>query len=181
MVVRHALMTCKPLVFCFLVSACAMPEDGPLREPSTPAGGIATISSTDLQRHVEILASDEFEGRLPGTRAEELTTDYLASQFSSLDLKPVGDRGTYLQSVPLAAITADPNTVLTIDSGDQRLNLNYGTDYIVWTKQFVDRAEVIDSELVFVGYGVTADEFEWDDYKGVDVRGKTLLMLVIRP
>ena len=134
----------------------------------------------ELHRHIEILASDEFGGRAPATRGEELTTAYLQEQFMNLGLQP-GNGDSYLQEVPVTEITAAGNAVLSLRGSDYSADLTYASDMVVATYQEVEQTGLTDSDLVFVGYGIVAPEREWDDYAGVDVRGKTVVILVNDP
>lgn len=140
-----------------------------------------TIDANLLLSHIKVLASDEFEGRAPGSKGEELTVAYLTEQFKKVGLQPGNPDGTYVQKVPLVGITPDANITMTFKKGSRQRSLKYPDDFVVWTKRVVDQAGLSDSELVFVGYGVVAPEFNWDDYKGLDVKGKTLVMLVNDP
>jgi Zn-dependent M28 family amino/carboxypeptidase len=140
------------------------------------------IDENRLLANIKILASDEFEGRAPASKGEELTMAFLEAQFKQLGLRPGNPDGTYFQKVPMVGITADPSAQLAFTpsaSGD-KVTLRYGDDFMAWTKR--EQAEVsIDSDLVFVGYGVVAPEFNWDDYKGLDVKGKVVVMLINDP
>ena len=139
------------------------------------------IDAARLLDHIRTLSSDEFEGRAPGGRGEPLTVDYLIDQFRTLGLQPGNTDGTYVQRVPLVGITADADLSLTFRNGSQQRELISPDDFVAWTKRVTERAGLDASELVFVGYGVQAPEFDWDDYKGLDVTGKTLVMLVNDP
>jgi Zn-dependent M28 family amino/carboxypeptidase len=151
--------------------------------------GLVLAAGTDLPpidgqailEHIEVLASDAFEGRAPGTAGEEKTVAYLIEQAKKIGLEPGNPDGSYVQKVPLVGITATPLTPLSFTKGGQKLELAWRDDVVTWTKHVADAAEIADSEVVFVGYGVSAPEFQWDDYKGVDTKGKTLLMLVNDP
>jgi len=149
---------------------------GTPREPQIPA-----IDGSAILDHINVLASDEYEGRAPGTKGEELTVAYLTEQFQKLGLQPGNTDGTYVQQVPLVGITTDPDTSLDFRKGRQRLSLKFKDDVVAWTKRVTDEVSVDNSDVVFVGYGVVAPEYEWDDYKGMDVAGKTLIMLVNDP
>ncbi|MBI4545663.1 MAG: M28 family peptidase, partial [Gemmatimonadetes bacterium] len=130
-------------------------------------------------RHTRMLASDEFEGRAPGTRGEELAVEYLVQQFRSLGLQPGNPDGSYTQAVPLVGITTRSTAELEV--GGQRMALSFPADYVAVSRRMVPEVDVVDSDVVFVGYGVVAPEYGWDDFKGVDVRGKTIIMLVNDP
>ena len=138
------------------------------------------VSATRLASHIEVLASDEFEGRAPASPGEEKTIHYLQQEFRRLGLKP-GNGESYLQQVPLVEITADSTPALKVEGGSQLQEFAYLDEIMVWTKRVVEAAELDRSELVFVGYGVVAPEYGWDDYSDVDVKGKTVVMLVNDP
>jgi Zn-dependent M28 family amino/carboxypeptidase len=135
-----------------------------------------TISAEALRAHVGFLASDLLEGRGPGTRGDALAQRYIATQFQLLGLKPAGPEGSYLQPFELVGMTGHPET-LTFSSGSGSTQLQYHEDFIANSGRQVAEVVLEDSELVFVGYGIQAPEFEWDDFKGMDLRGKTLLIL----
>ena len=131
--------------------------------------------------HTKTLSSDEFEGRAPGTKGEELTVTYLVDQFKKVGLKPGNTDGTYIQKVPLVGITPTP-APLVVQEGRAAADARSGkTTWWRGPSTWRRSASLDNSELVFVGYGVVAPEFNWDDYKGVDVKGKTLVMLVNDP
>src|SRR5207244_2575103 len=153
-----------------------------------PIGQLPSLDTDALLEHTKVLSSDEFEGRAPGTKGEELSVSYIADQFKKFGLRPGNPDGTYFQKVPLVGITPDPTTELVFTntspravSGTAVRRLKFKDDVVAWTKHVADSASVDRSDVVFVGYGVVAPEFNWDDYKGVDVKGKTLLMLVNDP
>lgn len=143
--------------------------------------GFPEIDGNAVLEHTKVLSSDEFEGRAPGTRGEDLTVDYIVEQFRKVGLKPGNTDGTYIQKVPLVGITADPSFTMVFKKGSAVLKPKFKDDFVAWTKRVVDTVEVADSEVVFVGYGVQAPEYQWDDYKGTDLKGKTLIMLVGDP
>jgi Zn-dependent M28 family amino/carboxypeptidase len=152
----------------------------------TPLKALPAIDPAAVLSHVKTLASDAFEGRAPGTPGEEKTVAYLVEAFRRLGLKPGNPDGTYVQKVPLVGITPAP-APLTItgggagQAGAAPMTLAWRDDVVAWTRRVTDEVKVDASELVFVGYGVQAPEYTWDDYKGVDVAGKTLVMLVNDP
>jgi len=154
-----------------------------LNLPSDDAidGALATFSEEELVQHVLVLSSDEFGGRGPSSTGEDLTMQYLVEHFGALGLKPGGDDGTWMQEVPLVSITADPGMSMTIAGNGATNTFEYGPDFIAWTTRVVDQIALESSELVFVGYGAVAPEYDWDDYAGVDVDGKTVVMLVNDP
>jgi len=134
------------------------------------------ISAAEYERHIVALSSDEFEGRKPGTAGERKTVDYIVSEFTKLGLAP-GNGDSYLQQVPLVEITAGSGATLSF--GDSKLE--YGTDMVIWTKRLVPEAQIANSPIVFVGHGVVAPEYGWNDYAGVDMRGKTAVILINDP
>ncbi|MBI4661467.1 MAG: M20/M25/M40 family metallo-hydrolase [Verrucomicrobia bacterium] len=146
---------------------------------SNTKSALDSIRSEDLLKHINILASDEFEGRAPGTRGEELTVNYLIDQCRRLGLKPGHPDGTYIQNVPMVGFT--PLPAFSYRAGGQTTEVSFPADCVVWSPWFVPEVNVPDSEMIFVGYGVVAPEYGWDDFKGVDVRGKTIVMLVNDP
>jgi Zn-dependent M28 family amino/carboxypeptidase len=137
------------------------------------------ITTNGILEHTKILSADEYEGRGPGTKGEELTVKYLTEQFQNLGLKPGNPDGTYVQKVPLVGFTAQPTASFT--AGAKTINLTFPQDYVAVSRRFVPESKVENSDIVFVGYGVVAPEYGWDDYKGVDVRGKTIVMLINDP
>jgi len=146
-----------------------------------PAAGVPAFTADAVMAHVKVLASDEFEGRAPGTKGEDLTVAYISDQFRKAGLKPGHADGTYIQKVPMVGITADPATSLVFTKGDRRETLAFKDDVVAWTKRVEERVSIDATDVVFVGYGVQAPEFQWDDYKGVDLAGKTVIMLVNDP
>jgi Zn-dependent M28 family amino/carboxypeptidase len=144
------------------------------------ATALPKIDGAALLEQITTLASDEFEGRAPGTQGEVMTIEYLQQQFRKLGLEPGNPDGTYLQAVPLVGISSHP-TLNYVGKDGKPTQLRFGDDYIAWTARADKQLEVADSELVFVGYGVQAPEFKWDDYKGAELKGKTLVMLINDP
>src|SRR6266576_6389831 len=137
------------------------------------------ITADGLLAHIKMLASDEFEGRAPDSKGEELSIQYIADQFKTIGLIPGNPDGTYFQEVPLAGIMSAPTASFVV--GGQTLTLNYPDDYVASSARLQDQIKVGNSDIVFVGYGIVAPEYGWNDYKDVDVRGKTLLMLINDP
>ncbi|MEX0645121.1 MAG: M28 family metallopeptidase, partial [Parvularculaceae bacterium] len=156
-------------------------EEGASPAKEAPAGAtIPDISADDLRRHIAILASDEFEGRAPTTPGGEKTRNYVAAEFERLGLEPIG--GTYFQDVPMVEATLDPSaSYLKFASPAGERTLAYKTDYVMGTKRVEESVGFDGSDIVFVGYGVVAPEHQWNDFDGVDVKGKTILILVNDP
>jgi Zn-dependent M28 family amino/carboxypeptidase len=137
------------------------------------------ISAASILARTKILASDEFEGRGPGTPGEEKTVAYLAAEFKKLGLQPGNPNGTYFQDTKLVGITSKPT--LSFNVGGKPLPVENINDYVAFSTRVAPHVAGQDSEVVFVGYGIVAPEYGWDDYKGVDVRGKTVVMLINDP
>ncbi|WP_083901505.1 M28 family metallopeptidase [Azospirillum sp. B4] len=148
-------------------TALAAPKDGP------------PVTADALSAHVKILASDDFQGRKPGTAGEDKAVAYIEGQFKRIGLKPVA--GRYTQDVPMTEITSKADGPLTVTANGKTLSYEYFSQMMLWTRQRTTHAEIKDNDVVFVGYGITAPEFGWDDYAGVDVKGKTVLILVNDP
>jgi Zn-dependent M28 family amino/carboxypeptidase len=145
-------------------------------EPAFPA-----IDGQAVLAHTKVLASDAFEGRAPGTKGEELTVAYLVEQLRKIGLQPGNPDGTWVQMLSLVGTSVQGSPSLTFRRGTSERTLAWRDDYVAWTKRVVERVSLDASDLVFVGYGVQAPEFRWDDYKGVDLRGKTMVVLVGDP
>ncbi len=166
------------LALALAVSACS-----PVPDPSPPEVALKSFSGPDLLAHIRTLSSDEYQGRLPGTVGEQKTVKYVEDQFRSLSLEPGNPDGTYVQKVSLIGITPDPSMALTLAPADKpkkAVTLKFRDDFVAWTKRQVEDVSV-DADVVYVGYGITAPEYQWDDYKGADLKGKLLVVLVNDP
>jgi Zn-dependent M28 family amino/carboxypeptidase len=139
-----------------------------------------TITAEELAADVQVLSSDAFEGRAPASAGEDSTIKYMRARFEAVGALP-GNGDSYFQEVPLVSITTDPNTSLRIDGGGNQMQFRYADDFVAWTKRVADTERILNSELVFVGYGIVAPENDWNDYEGLDVTGKTVVMLVNDP
>ncbi len=149
---------------------------------AAPTAEIAPgISAETLLAATETLASDEFEGRAPGSEGETKTVAFLTEEFSALGLTPGNPDGTWVQQVPLVGITPLPGDKLVVTAGGESRTLEPAADYVATTKHVVDEVSVSDAEFVFVGYGARAPEYEWDDFGETDLSGKILLFLVNDP
>jgi Zn-dependent M28 family amino/carboxypeptidase len=138
------------------------------------------ISVTTLKTVTRTLSSDAYEGRAPATPAETKTITYIADRFRAAGLKP-GNKGSWYQKVPLVEMNADPKMALSISGGKEPLSLAYKSDMVAFSYRVVPQTDVKDSEVVFVGYGINAPERGWNDYAGVDVKGKTVIILINDP
>ncbi|MGZ8335452.1 MAG: M28 family metallopeptidase [Allosphingosinicella sp.] len=145
-----------------------------------PGSASSEISLPTLQRVTQQLSSDAFEGRAPGTAGEEQTVELLAREFERAGLQP-GNNGSWYQDVPLVEISAQGSPRLAVTGGAQPLAFNYRTDMVAASYRVQPRVEVANSDIVFVGYGINAPERGWNDYEGLDVRGKTVIILVNDP
>lgn len=167
-----ALSACKP-------DAATTPP----ASADTPAPAFAfkdAIDAADFGEHVRVLASDEFEGRGPGTPGEDKTVAYLQAQFERMGLKP-GNGDSYFQTVPMLETTADATTTMTLDVAGKAHTLKFGDDMVIGTRTGQPEVKIENSDMVFVGYGVDAPERQWNDYAGLDVKGKTVVMFVNDP
>jgi Zn-dependent M28 family amino/carboxypeptidase len=148
--------------------------------PALAADSVPDISADRVKAAVAYLASDRLEGRGPGTRGEFLATEYLANEFKKAGLKPLGERGTYFQPVPLLRIVTSPTSTLRAKKGDTTLDIPCEAGFS-GTSQTQTELEEFDAEAVFVGHGITAPEFGWDDYRDVDVKGKVVVLFTNEP
>ena len=161
--------------------AASTPATAPGAPPPIGGHGFGPeISAEDFAAHVSVLASDAFLGRAPGSDGERLTVEYLEGEFRRLGLEP-GIDGSYLQQVAMVETTADPSTTLSLSVGGETRTLPFGADMVIGTRTGQAEVSLADSPLVFVGYGVNAPEAGWNDYAGLDVRGKTVVILVNDP
>ncbi len=165
--------------FSFVVLALVV-LSGCSRAPSAPDAALQSIKADALMKHIRTLSSDEFEGRGPGSQGEQRSIQYLQDQFRGIGLAPGNPDGSYLQEVPLVGITPDPNMKLAITGHGRTLEPKFQKDFVAWTKRVQDSSS-IDADMIFVGYGVQAPEFQWDDFKGVDVKGKVIVVLINDP
>lgn len=138
------------------------------------------ITESELAGHIKTLASDEFGGREPGTPGGEKAVEYIKEHFKKIGLEPANGDSWY-QDVPLVTITAEPQTSVTFKGLEESVTLHNGGKAVVWTMRVQDSVSLKNSEMVFVGYGITAPEYDWNDYEGLDVKGKTVVILVNDP
>jgi Zn-dependent M28 family amino/carboxypeptidase len=169
------------LAFTIILAACGGSADdaGDTSSAADIAPAIESITAADLMQHIQRLASDEFEGRAPASPGEDSTVAYLTSEFQRIGLQPGNPDGTFIQNVPLVGFTAVVDASLMVNG--QPLSFEGPRDFIADTRRATELVTVESSQFVFVGYGVVAPEYDWDDYKDVDVTGKTILMLVNDP
>jgi len=163
----------RTLNFCFLIAASIFLTEGCKQNRITNP-----VTATEIKSHIAVLANDSLTGRMPFTEGETKAIRYISAEFKKLGLEP-GNNGSYFQDVPMVQITGVPSNI-TI-KGKSTLTLVPTKDFSASTRQELDKVELKDSPLVFAGYGVVAPEYNWDDYKGLDVKGKTVIVLVNDP
>ncbi len=174
---KHTARLAVLLTSTALLTACTGGSD-----PVPSSNPDATSSASDLSRRIERLASDEFEGRAPSTPGGQAASQYIADEMEKAGLAPMGENGTYFQSVELSAATVLPTSLMAIRKGDTVLvDADQKTNGVFWTKRTDSELTVDNTDIVFVGYGVNAPEYNWNDYEGIDVKGKTVVMLVNDP
>src|SRR3954468_17593119 len=167
-----------------LVTGCNRNQPSTAQQAASSPLPVASMPKIDQQKileHIKVLSSDEYEGRAPGTKGEELSVKYIQDQFKQLGLKPGNPDGTYLQKVPLVGITGKETRPLTVTKGGQKQTFKWSDEVVAWSRHVADTASIDQSDIVFAGYGVEAPEFNWNDFKDVDVKGKTIMVLVNDP
>ena len=174
-----ALPRTLPSIGALLLAAVLLPGAKASRADSAiPA--TQSIQASALLKHIEILSSDDFEGRSVGSHGEDMTVDYLVGELKRLGLRPGNPDGSYIQKVPLTSHRSQPAAVVSL-TGKPAIELRFPDDLVAWSYERTAKLNIKSSELVFVGYGVEAPEYDWDDFKGVDLKGKTLVMLINDP
>src|SRR5437870_6398441 len=169
-----------------LITLQAASKQSRTADPSIQIPGVAInamqkIDPERIRAHVRYLSHDLLEGRGTGQRGGDIAAEYMATQFAEYGLKPAGDGGTFMQKVPLVGITTLPETTFSLQpKSGGAMRLKFLDQYVGYDQTQQAESEV-DADIVYVGYGIEAPEYSWDDYKGVDVRGKVLLMLVNEP
>jgi Zn-dependent M28 family amino/carboxypeptidase len=177
----------KSLVFLSLILLiCGVLAQNSSRPVSVhfPPAAIAAFQKIDAERiraHVRFLSHDLLEGRGTGQRGGDIAAEYIATQFALDGLKPAGDNGTYMQKVPMVGITLAPETTFSfVPAKGSPRDLKFLSEYTAYDE--TQQAEsTVNADIVYVGYGIQAPEYQWDDYKGIDVKGKVLLMLLNEP
>jgi Zn-dependent M28 family amino/carboxypeptidase len=168
-------MSMLPALVAFGFLSCAEKSEEELLKPA-----LESIVAADLAQDTQILSSDEFEGRAPASAGEQKTINFLRDEFQKIGLKP-GNGQSYFQEIPMVVITADPASRLEIKGAHQKMSFTYKEEFVAETLRLVEESTLADSEMVFAGYGIVAPEYNWNDYEGLDVRGKTVLVLVNDP
>lgn len=157
------------------LSACAPQNDSPNQDVKP------SLTAADIGRRIERLASDEFEGRAPGTIGGQKASQYVADEMKAAGIAPMGKDGTYFQPITLTETTVQPDSFMEIGKDGDWERYDFRKNCVYWTKKFKDDVKINDSDLVFVGYGIVAPEYGWNDYEGLDVKGKTVVMFVNDP
>lgn len=160
-----------------LLATLALPAAVQAKPAPVPAVQPVALNQPALAEMVKVLSSDEFEGRAPGTAGEAKTIAYLIERFKAAGLQP-GNKGSWTQDVPIVEITASNVAGLAITGGPQTMLFAPGKDFVAGSYRAVDRTAIADAELVFVGYGINAPEIGWNDYAGIDMKGKVAVILV---
>jgi hypothetical protein len=171
--------TLPPALLALAVFA-ACGDTATIDAPDPVDAAVAAMDIEAYSRAIQTLSSDEFEGRAPSTPGEEATVSYLVDQFRAVGLEP-GNGDSFFQNVPLVALTEQGEPRLTVRAPEGRLSYAWPDEFVAWTRRVVASDSIADSELVFVGYGIVAPEYGWNDYEGVDAAGKTVVMLVNDP
>src|SRR3954453_7157673 len=138
------------------------------------------ISAERIREHTKFLSSDRLEGRGVGQPGGDLATEYLAGQLALAGAKPAGDNGTYYQRVPLVGVETAPGATLSAAAGGKQVDFTWGDEFVGVSP--LERPDVrLEGDAVFIGHGITAPEFKWDDFKGVDVRNKVVVLFTNEP
>ena len=158
-------MRLLPVIICFLIFSCSVEKE------------LSTIENLHIL--IESLSSDNMQGRNPGTEGGQLAKNYISEQFSLTNLKTFDN--SYFHEVPAVSSTVKDSSFFTISFRDRDRKLNYGSEVVFWSKRNIKNQKIDSSDLVFVGYGIVAPEYNWNDYEGIDVSGKTVVMLINDP
>jgi Zn-dependent M28 family amino/carboxypeptidase len=146
-----------------------------------PNDGLETFTVTGIENHLKVLSSDEFMGRKPFTEGETKTINYLQEEVKKLGLEP-GNGNSYLQEVPMVEITTETSSSMTVKSAKSSFTLEGLKDYVIWTQETqAEEIKLENEELIFAGFGVVAPEYNWNDYAGIDAKGKIVLVIVNDP
>lgn len=163
------------IAFIALVASCNNANDSAGNDE-----GLSVFNADSLAAHIAVLASDDFQGRKPFTEGETKTIDYLTKQFAAVGLEP-GNGNSYVQDVPMVRIATQAAPTMQVKSAKENFTLKGFDDYVIWTDKTDSAISLNNTELVFAGYGVVAPEYNWNDYAGLDVKGKVVLVLVNDP
>ncbi len=164
-----------------LLTLCGCKKVDNVDPSALPEVTVPKTTDATMKEITKTLSSDAFEGRAPGSAGEEKTTAYLVEKFKAAGLAPGGKDGSWFQDVPLLEITAKNVSSLSVMADGPGLDFKYGTDFVVGSYREAEKTQITNSDMVFVGYGINAPEKGWNDYAGVDVKGKTVLILINDP
>src|SRR6058998_1711618 len=151
-----------------MISVGCAGAPGPAATPATLAAPIPAVSTAAMDAHLKYLADDLLEGRAPATRGGRLAAKYIAAQFQAIGLEPAGSDGSYFQ--PVALVGMKPQPTFSWGPPGSARPLRFGDDYVAWAETPDSSVDVSGADVLFVGYGIQAPEWQWDDYKGVDTR-----------
>jgi Zn-dependent M28 family amino/carboxypeptidase len=170
------------IVGILVVAGCGAPstDSGSVPDVAVPTAALEAITIDGLAASIQVLAHDSLEGRAPGSAGEDRTIRFLTNEFEQMGLVP-GNGDSWTQDVPLVSITASQDMVLEISGDEESESLTYKTDFVATTERVVESISLDGSEIVFVGYGIVAPEYGWNDYEGLDAAGKTVVILVNDP
>lgn len=172
----HKLILISVLIMvCFHFSCKETSEETASTKTDSPS-----ISKEEIKKHLEELADDKYEGRMPFSRTEGITVEYIKNEFEAMGLLPANN-GSYYQEVPMMEITSNADPVMKVKTKNQSLDLKFKEDYVIHAPKTVDEITITDSELVFCGFGINAPEKNWNDFEGVDMKGKIAVVLVNDP
>jgi len=164
---------------CFLLLSGAVVFTG-CKHDKKAKDATGAVSAEEIKEKIAVLAADSMMGRKPFTAGEDKAIAYISSEFEKAGLAP-GNNGSYYQDVPMVQVTSTPSPTMEISGGKSPISLKVTTDFVAFTRREVDHVELKNSQLVFAGYGVVAPEYHWNDYAGLDVKGKTVVVLVNDP
>ncbi len=167
----------KSMILSFVISVLLVSCKD---EPRNSSNSFEPFSIESIEAHMATLASDEFQGRMPCSEGEDKTVAYLVDQLEAMGLQ-AGNGSSFTQDVPLLEIDGTPDEKMVLDYGDEKVELDFPKDFVVHTQRKADKVSIKDSELVFCGYGIVAPERGWNDFKDVDLKGKTAVVLVNDP
>ena len=168
------------LKYSIIISAVILTGCGEDKKPTSDQDGLAAFSADSLAKHISVLSSDEFAGRKPFSEGETRTINYLRDQFVSLGLE-AGNGNSYFQEVPMVKITTNASPAMQVKSAKSNFSLKGFDDYVIWTDKTDSVIKLDNTGIVFAGYGVVAPEYNWNDYAGLDVKGKVVLVMVNDP
>ena len=173
---KKTLIYLSALAFC--ISACKQSGEHTAEAPDSTA--IKAINDSSLSQYLSVIAADSLEGRKPFTNGETKTINYLKREFEKLGLKP-GNGDSYFQEVPMVEIKSTPDEKMLVKSGSKEIALNYLTEFVAGSRRVQNEVSIKNSPLVFAGYGIVAPEYGWNDYKNLDVKGKTVVVMINDP